>query len=289
MSNKNFYITLISFFVLLSFFIIRNNFINKDIKEIKSLNGGEELVSDSKVDLSGPLRVTDDRYINSKDIFLDKIKVINLTNIYREKNGIKNSLTENILLDKMAEEKIRDMFSEQYFDHISPDNFGVTNLADFYNYEYIIVGENLAMGNFKNEEALVEAWMNSPGHRANILNDKYREIGVAVSKGVFEGKNVWMAVQHFGVLRGVCPKIDENLHNLIYEDRNKIELLENELSTKRIILEKDIERGRSKRSEIKEYNNDIDLYNNLIKETKEKINLYNKQVNSFNACVSSYK
>lgn len=289
MSNKNFYITLISFFVLLSFFIIRNNFINKDIKEIKSLNGGEELVSDSKVDLSGPLRVTDDRYINSKDIFLDKIKVINLTNIYREKNGIKNSLTENILLDKMAEEKIRDMFSEQYFDHISPDNFGVTNLADFYNYEYIIVGENLAMGNFKNEEALVEAWMNSPGHRANILNDKYREIGVAVSKGVFEGKNVWMAVQHFGVLSGVCPKIDENLHNLIYEDRNKIELLENELSTKRIILEKDIERGRSKRSEIKEYNNDIDLYNNLIKETKEKINLYNKQVNSFNACVSSYK
>ena len=55
-------------------------------------------------------------------------------------------------------------------------------------YEYISVGENLAMGNFKNDGDLVEAWMNSPGHRANILSFKYKELGVAVIKANMKEK-----------------------------------------------------------------------------------------------------
>jgi uncharacterized protein YkwD len=52
-------------------------------------------------------------------------------------------------------------------------------LAKKVNYEYVVVGENLAEGDFTSDADLVKGWMDSPGHRANILNTKYEEIGIA--------------------------------------------------------------------------------------------------------------
>ena len=55
------------------------------------------------------------------------------------------------------------------------------------------------------------AWMNSPGHRANILNPHFQEIGVAVGKGMYEGHETWIAVQSFGMPLSACPASDANL------------------------------------------------------------------------------
>ena len=66
------------------------------------------------------------------------------------------------------------------------------------NYPYLAAGENLALGDFKNANELVAAWMASPGHRANILNGVYRDIGVATGFDAFEGRKTIIVVQIFG-------------------------------------------------------------------------------------------
>ena len=152
--------------------------------------------------LPGPLRGLLDPNINSN---LSAEGVVAFTNNQRSKNGGLDALHVNKQLNAAAEGKIDDMFAKQYFEHESPDGKTPANIIKAQGYEYIVVGENLALGNFLNDEALVQAWMDSPGHRANILNSKFVEIGVAVRKGTFEGKPVWLAVQEFGSPLSTCP------------------------------------------------------------------------------------
>lgn len=217
--------------------------------------------------------------------FLTKEGIIKWTNAQREKYGLP-SLKENSLLSVSAAIKIEDMFENQYFSHYSPTGKGIEDLAKTVNYEFIFIGENLALGNFKDDEALVLAWMESPGHRENILNEKYQEIGVAVKKGIFEGKEVWLAVQHFGLPLSVCPKPDEKLKREIQENEAKI----NELLEKLNILESEIKKkkpkwGKEYENQIKDYNFLVEEYNSLVGKTQILIDSYNLQVQSFNECL----
>lgn len=124
--------------------------------------------------------------------------VILETNNQRKANGL-GPLVENSKLDAAADYKMRDMFARQYFDHYAPDQTsGVPELLGKFNYRYMTAGENLARGNFKNANELVSLWMASPGHRANILNSSFREIGVADGYDVFQGRWTIIAVQIFG-------------------------------------------------------------------------------------------
>ncbi len=132
------------------------------------------------------------------------------TNAYRAEQGA-SILARNNLLDQVAMQKLNDMFTQQYFEHINPQGLGAGDLVKSIGYEFIVVGENLALGNFHDDKALIDAWMASPGHRANILNPKFREIGVAVSQGIFEGRATWLAVQTFATAGSVCPAVDNNL------------------------------------------------------------------------------
>jgi len=213
--------------------------------------------------------------------------VINWTNSQRAKYGLP-PLSENSELDKMAEAKVDDMFKNQYFDHISPSGQGVGDLVKNFGYEFIVIGENLALGDYKNDEDLVQAWMDSPGHRENILNDRYQEIGVAVKKGVFEGRTTWLAVQHFGLSLSVCPSPDEKIKSAIELNQDKIGSLQTTLNNLKI----EIQNMRPKRGElynqkIEEYNNLAAQYNNLVEQTKALIYQYNIQVNKFNECVAT--
>jgi hypothetical protein len=217
--------------------------------------------------------------------FLTREGVIEWTNIQREKNGL-SSLTENTTLDKMAEVKVDDMFLNQYFAHVSPLNQGVGDLAKTFSYEFIIIGENLALGDYKNDEALVQAWMDSPGHRENILNNRYQEIGVAVKKGNFEGRSTWLAVQHFGLPLSSCPSPDEKTKSQIELSQDKIDILQQTLNNLKIEIENmRPRRGELYNQKIEEYNNLVAQYNNLAEQTKILINQYNNQVNQFNECV----
>ena len=122
--------------------------------------------------------------------------VLTETNTHRATNDLP-AFASNTTLNQAAQNKLDDMFQQQYFDHVSPDGFGPADVVDNVAYTYVRVGENLALGNFDGDAALVQAWMNSPGHRANILHTGFSELGVAVGEGIYQGEQTWLAVQTF--------------------------------------------------------------------------------------------
>ncbi len=237
-------------------------------------------------DTPGALRVAN--AVLGQDGALTVKGVIGETNMNRRTVSGLPDLIENERLNNSAQKKVEDMFNKQYFEHVSPSGVGVSDLADEQGYEFIIIGENLALGNFKNDEAVVTAWMNSPGHRANILNTKYTEIGVAVQKGTFEGKEVWLAVQHFGLPKDTCPLIDQVLKAKIQLNQKKINSMQRELSTaKKNIDSGGVYGGKTTQEQIDIYNSQVNIYNDLISQNKIDIEAYNKTVKAFNACVQS--
>ena len=126
---------------------------------------------------------------------ITKIALTNLVNQSRQEAGIQ-MLVENKKLDLAAKLKAKDMVQKGYFSHQSPE--GMTPWYWFkvigYNYKY--AGENLAIG-FFDSQALYSAWLNSPSHKDNLLNPKYKEIGTAVLSG-FGPNNAIVVVQLFG-------------------------------------------------------------------------------------------
>lgn len=112
--------------------------------------------------------------------------VITSMNEYREKAGLP-PLRENPRLVKAADDRIHDMEDLGYWGHESPDGRApfVWLRSEGYNYQY--AGENLAAG-FETNELLVSSWMESPGHRANILSPVYVDCGVAVLDGATTGR-----------------------------------------------------------------------------------------------------
>ena len=221
----------------------------------------------------------------SPKAYLTSAGVIKFTNTQREKNGLP-PLSEDSLLDQSAQKKVQDMFAKQYFEHISPQGLDVSDLAEDAGYKFIEIGENLALGNFLNDETLVQAWMDSPGHRENILNSNYKEIGVAVLKGTYQGKTTWMAVQHFGRPLSDCPQIDTTLKQKIKSSKVLLNQMNTELDAKRKELE---QAGRSDpeyNQKVEQYNKLAGEYNKLAEETKQLLEDYNSQINNFNKCVS---
>jgi uncharacterized YkwD family protein len=109
-------------------------------------------------------------------------KVVDLTNQERAKNGLA-ALKVDITLSKMAHEKSRDMSANGYFSHTSPTYGSPFDMMKKYGITYRYAGENIAMGQ-RTPEEVVKAWMNSEGHRKNILSPNYNYIGVGyVSQG----------------------------------------------------------------------------------------------------------
>lgn len=215
---------------------------------------------------------------------LTKAGVIQLTNVQRQNNGLA-VLRENSKLDSAALKKAQDMLTKQYFEHISPSGVGPAELAKSVGYDYLAIGENLAMGNFKDDQDLIDAWMASPGHRANILNSRYREIGVAVIKGVYQGNTVWMAVQEFGLPLSACPSPDASLKLTIDSNLKQIDSLAAAIAAKK--TEIDNAKNRSQYNQaVNEYNSLVQQYNNLASITKKLISSYNSQVEQFNQCVA---
>lgn len=103
-------------------------------------------------------------------------EVVRLTNIERSKQGLK-PLTLNTELSKVARIKSKDMVDKKYFDHNSPTYGSPFDMMKSFGISYRAAGENIAYGQ-RTPEEVVNGWMNSPGHRANILNGNFTEIGV---------------------------------------------------------------------------------------------------------------
>ena len=109
-------------------------------------------------------------------------EVIRLVNEIRVKNGLK-PLKANWELSRIARYKSQDMVDNSYFSHTSPTYGSPFQMIKNFGLSFRTAGENIAYGQ-KTPQAVVNAWMNSSGHRANILNSSYTQIGVGyVAKG----------------------------------------------------------------------------------------------------------
>lgn len=123
-------------------------------------------------------------------------EVVSLINEARRNAGI-SSLAESETLARAAQAKADDMLRRQYFSHATPDGEEPWMFLKQENYSFSAAGENLAVDFFTASEAHL-ALMGSPTHRANILNSRYREVGVAVTSGAFQGNQSILVVQFFG-------------------------------------------------------------------------------------------
>jgi hypothetical protein len=130
---------------------------------------------------------------------LTKTSLVNLANEARQEIGY-SSLKENPVLSQAAYLKAMDMLEKGYFSHYSPAGVSPWHWLQQAGYDYRLAGENLAVG-FLESDQVHTAWMNSLSHKENILNCKYEEIGMAVVKGNFQGKETALVVQFFGTPR----------------------------------------------------------------------------------------
>ncbi|GER71707.1 hypothetical protein BpJC7_30100 [Weizmannia acidilactici] len=112
-------------------------------------------------------------------------QVVDLVNQERAKNGLP-ALQVDTALSKMARVKSNDMMTNKYFDHTSPTYGTPFEMMKQFGITYKYAGENIAMGQ-QTPQDVMNAWMNSEGHRANILNKNYTHIGV----GYVENGHYW--------------------------------------------------------------------------------------------------
>ncbi len=135
---------------------------------------------------------------------LDQKQLIALTNVERAKKGLP-PLTENDALDKAAALKAQNMFAENYWAHFAPSGKTPWDFILGAGYKFTFAGENLAK-NFYSSPEVVNAWMNSPTHRDNLLNGSYKDIGIAIAEGTLNGQKTTLVVQEFGTTDFIAQK-----------------------------------------------------------------------------------
>ncbi|MGN1333590.1 MAG: CAP domain-containing protein [Anaerovoracaceae bacterium] len=114
-----------------------------------------------------------------------------LTNSERKAKGL-SALTLDSQLSKLARLKAEDMAKKGYFSHTSPTYGSAFDMMNKYGVSYRTAGENIAKGQ-KTAESVMNGWMNSSGHRANILSSAYTHIGVGYAKDS-RGNTYWVQI-----------------------------------------------------------------------------------------------
>ena len=222
----------------------------------------------------------------ANQVVLLKSKIIIETNLQRKENGNLPALTENKKLDEAAAAKANDMFLNQYFEHVSPSGLTPGQLVQDHGYDYILAGENLILGNFDSEKEVLQDWMNSPGHRANILNNRFTEMGAAIIKGTYKGETVWIGVQEFGLPLASCPGPSAVLKNQIDSEKSQLDAYNSQITSQKSQIENTNQNSDAYRQMVNDYNQLVNQYNALAGQVKQDIATYNKEVNAFNACVT---
>lgn len=127
---------------------------------------------------------------------ITKTALVQMANDERARQSLP-PLAENPVLERAAYMKALDMAQNGYFNHVSPSGVSPWHWLDQAGYGYKYAGENLAIG-FVDSSEVQSAWVASPTHQANIVNNKYKEIGIAVLKANFQGNPATIVVQMFG-------------------------------------------------------------------------------------------
>jgi uncharacterized protein YkwD len=255
-------------------------------------DGPSALPSENPVSTLTPQTNTPGAYvgdINASGNVLNAGEIMYWTNIERQKNGTNlSSLSDNATLDEIARIRVQDMFAKQYFAHVSPTGDNVSKEADSHGYDFITIGENIALGNFGSSRGLVEAWMNSPGHRANILNTSYKEIGVYAMEGTYQGQTVWIAGQVFGKSAANCASPDSALKSKINSEKYTLTQMETDLAADQTALQNmDKTNLSAYNAKVSEYNQLAKNYNDLVALIKSLIATYNSETDTYNTCIKN--
>ncbi len=121
--------------------------------------------------------------------------LVKLTNVERREESLA-LYRVNTMLAAAAEEKAKDMATRGYFSHATPEGEKTWRLVRDEGYQFSRVGENLAV-KFSDPERIVSSWLASPGHRANLLNEKFVDIGVGLAEGMYQGATTTFVVALF--------------------------------------------------------------------------------------------
>lgn len=237
---------------------------------------------------------------------LTRETVIVLTNKARVENGLA-PLAQNQLLNAIAESRARDMLEKQYFAHVSPTGQQASDIAQSIGYHYKVIAENIGSGDFYTNQKIVDGWMQSPGHRNNILSAEVREIGVAVLKGKMKGAETYLAVQIFGlqslpVAQNICVVPSDDLRRDIEMKKAEIETLQdqldrlkNELDAEQESIEtdqkytyNDVRKIQKLNDKINAFNEKSRWYNRLVAEAKAKATVMESMVKEYNRMLQIY-
>ncbi len=153
-----------------------------DYKELMRLN---PTVDPLNMQVGSTIRLKD----SGQSVASFEEEVVRLVNVERQKAGL-GAVTHRADVKNVAEKKAMDMINSNYFSHTSPNYGSPFDMLKTFGISYKAAGENIAKGQ-KSPQEVMNSWMNSSGHRANILNGQYNSIGV----GYYNGAWVQMFIQ----------------------------------------------------------------------------------------------
>ncbi len=244
--------------------------------------GNSKKYIQSLINLPGPLEFIEN---STQATTLSSQEIFSETNTERQKAGVRE-LKYNSLLEKSAEAKVRDMFEKHYFEHTSPTGEALTDILNDTGYEYVVAGENLAMGKFATNQEVVDAWMESQGHRANILNGEYTDVGIYAKTALYGSRRVTIVVQHFGKSVTDCPHVLTTLKKEIDEGNSYLERRTIELKEQKEAIEVNFYKDEAAHdAAVNEYNASVNLFNVFLKSLTEKVEKYNDTVKKYNSCI----
>ena len=237
---------------------------------------------------------------------LTREAIITLTNNARVINGLP-LLRTNPLLNTIAQSRATDMLEKQYFAHVSPTGQQASDIAQSVGYRYKIIAENIGSGNFYTNQKIVDGWMQSPGHRRNILSPEVEEIGAAVLKGRMNGMETYITVQIFGlqslpVSQHTCVAPSKSLLNDIELKKAEIEGLNYQLHQMKQELDAenesieidrrytygDSQKIHSLNVKISAHNEKSSWYNRVLTDTQGKSAILGSMVNEYNRMLQVY-
>ncbi len=200
------------------------------------------------------------------------------------------------------------MLEKQYFAHVSPTGEQAYDIAQKVGYGYRIIAENIAAGLFYTNRKVVDGWMQSPGHRKNILSAQVREMGASVIKGRMNGDDTWVSVQIFGlqslpVPEKSCTPPSRELLREIEAKRaelgslgERLTALRQELDAERDSIEQerktahgDPGRNDDLTAKIRAYNEKTGLYNQSLAEIKARGPVLDSMADEYNRAARTYR
>lgn len=216
------------------------------------------------------------------------LDVLNVINEERAKFELP-PLVFSVDLERSSRQKVEDMVANNYFAH-ERDGKVFEDFIKAENYDYVIIGENLARGEFKSAQRLVRAWLGSPNHRKNILNVRYQETGIAILPGTHDGQPVYYIAEHFGTPRSVClnvTSVNANkdfsiLQQVLRERGDEVASLKHTLSE---LTETGFERNKL----LKLYQTKMNDLKSIEKTLQQKIEGEESLIQAYNSCIQKYQ